>query len=134
MGKKKITNPPITCIETEIWEPNPDKSGYLRLVRHKTFKEVFEETKQFLIERDIWDNLDYFNLQNDKECESNPFPAWRMICCYAVVGSSEGYYVHVDIIDIDGKRIPLFIGKILSSMEYALYISNMLTKVFWDKL
>lgn len=132
----EMVDPPITCIETEIWEPIPSKPGYLREVRKKTYEEVYKETCQFLKERDIWDKLDYFYLCHDypnENYEKKPFPEWRWIACYAVVGSSEGHYIHVDIIKADNSREFLFLGKTFAGMDYALYVSNMLTKVFWDE-
>jgi len=132
----EMVDHPITCIETEIWEPNPEKPGYMREVRKKTYGEVYKEVCQFLKERGIWDNLDYFHLScncSDKNYEQRPFPVWRWIACYAVVGSSEGHYIHVDIIKSDGSRELLFLGKTFLGMDYALYVSNMLTKVFWDE-
>ena len=131
-----MIDPPIVVIETEIYEPNPEKPGWLREVRKKTLGEVYNETCQFLKERDIWDNLDYFHLDrdySDKEYSKKPFPAWKWIACYAVVGGSEGHYIHVDIITTNGEQKPLFLGKTFLGMEYALHVSNMLTKVFWDE-
>lgn len=132
----RMIDPPVTVIETEIYEPNPEKPGFLKEVRKKTFGEVYKEACQFLKERDIWDNLDYFHLSrdySDKNYENKPFPTWRWIVCYAVVGGSEGHYIHVDIFKSEGGTEQLFLGKTFLGMDYALYVSNMLTKVFWDE-
>ena len=132
----EMIDPPVTCIETEVYEPIPEKPGFVREVRKRTFGEIYKETRQFLEERDIWDSLDYFHLSRDykdDKFEDKLFPNWRWIACYAVVGGSEGHYIHVDIIDMDGKTTQLFLGKTFMGMDYALYVSNMLTKVFWDE-
>lgn len=133
--KFKMVDPPITYIDTAIYEPVPGKPRYVEEVRKKTFGEVYEEVKQFLKERDIWDNFDYFTLVDSyrKETVEQPFPVWRWIACYAVVGGNEGHFVHIDIIDQTGKNIPFCHGKTFLGMDYALYAANMLTRVFWDE-
>jgi hypothetical protein len=127
----------IKVIETDVWEENPEKKGYLRKVRNKTVKEVFDETVAFLKERDLYDELDYFSISHpwSIDAKKTDFPnPWRWIACYAVVGGSEGHYIHVDVIDTEGKREMIFIGKTFSGMDHALKVSNLLSKVFWEEI
>lgn len=127
----RLSKTPIKVIETDVWEADPEKKGYLKFVRLKSIDEVYKEATQFLKEQFLYDRLDYFNKTNDKIKE---FPKWRWIACYAVVGGSEGHYIHVDALTTEGKNVQIFLGKTFSGMDFALEVSNALTKVFWEEM
>lgn len=118
----------ISYIETKIWEPVPEKPCMVRVVRNKTIQEVYDEVVMFLKENNVFDELDYFLISNNKDAE---FPSDNWIACYAVVGGSEGHYIHVDVIGTGYKNI--FIAKSFKGFDHALTVSNMLSKVFWDE-
>lgn len=83
---------------------------------------------------EAWKMLDYFGLEYDyrRQRKGDYFPVqWKWIACYYVKGGSEGYYFHVDLIDSDGKRDLIFLGKTLSeSRSDAEVIQNALSRVF----
>jgi hypothetical protein len=130
-------------IETEVWEPNPDKPGYLRFVRMKTISEVYDELKARLKADDLLPD-EYFQISSGfrygdeyggKTPNKIPLPKnyWQIIC-FAVRGTSEGYYIHVGLILKDGQYQDLFLGKTLQEGEdglnYALQIVSAVTKAF----
>jgi hypothetical protein len=124
-------------IEVEVWEPNPDKPGYLRFVRMKTVQEVYDELKARLEADDLLPD-DYFQISSDfrysdeyrgKKLDEIPLPRhyWRIVS-FAVRGSSEGYYVHIGTIFSSGKYQDLFLGKSFQGMEYALKVAAACTR------
>lgn len=90
-----VQKPPI---EIELWEPNPEKPGYLRFVRMKTYQEVFDELHARLKSENLVPD-EYFNIcsRYNERPEKMPVPSeyWRVIS-FAVKGSSEGNYIHKD--------------------------------------
>lgn len=131
----RYSKTPIKLIETDIWEKDKEVKGLLKFVRYRTINEVFKEVNQFLKEQFLYDGLDYFHIsdfQDDKK--KLDFPQWRYIACYAVVGSNEGYYIHLDAVTTNGEVVPIFIGKTFLGIDFALEVSNALTKVFWDEM
>lgn len=132
--KFEIVDPFITCIETDVYEPVPDKPGLIRWVRQRTVDEVYKDTVRFLKEQGLYDELDYFSQGGLTADKNRDFPKWNWVACYAVKGASEGYYIHLDVITADtGILVPLFTGKTFGGMDFALKVSNALTKVFWDE-
>jgi len=92
-------------IETQVWEPDEDRPGYLKLIRSKTVGEVFAEITATL-DRDEWGYVttpgwdEYFNISGDAD---RPFPQGRLVV-FPVTGGSEGHYIHVEVLDtIDEK-------------------------------
>lgn len=133
----RLSKTPIKVIETDIWVDNPEEKGLLKFVRNKTIGEVHKEVIQFLKEQFLYDRLDYFNISGMvqlMEKDKKDFPKWRCIACYAVVGSNEGHYVYVDAIAINGDVISIFAGKTFCGMDFALEVSNALTKVFYGEI
>lgn len=123
----------------DIWEPNPEKPGYLRFVRMKTVQEVFDELKARLeaenLVPDEYFHADIEHRYNNNTPEEMPIPSefWR-VACFAVKGGSEGYYFHIGVILKDGKYQDLFIGKTLregeNGINYANQVIGACTKAF----
>ena len=118
-------------IEIEIWEPNPDKPGYLRKNRVKTTREVYNELYAILNAEELID--EYFNLdieiRYNKSAVEPEFPPYKWIACYAVTGGSEGHYIHIDCInrgdspDSKPTATNVFLGKTFQGMEHAQKIA-----------
>jgi len=127
-------------IEIEVWEPNPDKPGYLRFIRMKTVQEVFDELKARLEAEDLVPD-EYFQIictefrLHDKKPKDIPFPSdyWYIIC-FATKGTSEGNMIHVGVLLPGGKYQDLFLGKTLKQgpdgLNYASQIVNACTRAF----
>src|SRR5204863_8528126 len=97
-------------VETEVWEPNPDEPGYLQLVRRKTVDEVMDELRTIVGEYPTGGE-EYFTSPLRLIADDEPeWPAGTIIV-YAVEGSSEGDYVHVDVIKHDGQRVAVLPAK-----------------------
>lgn len=95
----------------------------------KTIAQVFDELVDILKKDGIYKDIEYFVYINKEGKEL--FPRFRWVACYAVEGGNEGHYVHVDVIDIEGKRDLLYVGKTFDGIEHALKLSNVLTKAFY---
>jgi hypothetical protein len=55
---------------------------------------------------------------------------YHWLACYYVTGGSEGYYFHVDLIDADGKREMLFLGKtLIERRQLAAEITGALSSI-----
>ena len=83
---------------------------------------------------EAWEMLDYFGLEYEyrRQHEGDYFPtSWHWIAVYYVKGGSEGFYFHVDLIDNDGERKLIFLGKTLSEdRSDAEMVQNALSRVF----
>jgi hypothetical protein len=100
-------------IDTEIWESDPEKPGYLRYVKQMSVGDVFNRLKEYLSHYapDWKDVLDYLHVDSDITCRDkgldDDFPKYDgYMKCYLVTGSSEGHYIHVDV---NNKLV--FLGK-----------------------
>ena len=107
--------------DPEIWEPNPDKPGYLQFVKTRTVGELFDYCKAALEPSGILDQLEYFDLMWRKKADE-PLPLrikWLVV--FVVKGGSEGHYIHIEAItdNDDVKRTHdrelLILGKSLSN-------------------
>ena len=117
----------MNLIETDIWVPNPEQTGFLKFERNKTYGEVYEELVQFLKEQGVYDELDYLSNHMDKEAV---FGEYRWIACFAVKGGSEGHFIHIETISDTGREL-IFLGKTFSGLEHAMKISNLCTQAFY---
>jgi len=118
------------AIELEIWEPNPDRPGYLRFVRMKTVQEVFDELESRL-EADGLLPDEYFVISPEYDrCPEMEIPDdWWRIACFANRGASEGYYIRIGVIRAGGKYVTLCLGKTWD-LELALKIAARCTEYF----
>jgi len=111
-----------------------DEDGYVHTMRTKTIQEVYDELVARL---KFEDNLpdEYFSLSvairyNDigDRCgtglhKDDEWPEYHWIACYPVTGNSEGHYIHVDIIDKDGRATNIFLAKTFHGFERAAEIA-----------
>jgi hypothetical protein len=131
--------PPPGFIEAHVWEPEYKdgiKTGYSKLVRMKTLKEVFKELYAELDvlicdkcgherkRRKTYAKPDYGG-DKCKECEGeyeslldeyfhgpdSEFATvpknYRWVACYAVTGGNEGHYIHVEYLaEVKKIKIP----------------------------
>lgn len=128
----------MKMIETCIYEPIPDKPGYVRNVGARKAKEVFEELEKALQEANLLPN-EYFLLDTEFDNEKALFPEMVDVIAYANWGSSEGIYLDVYVFGYDGqhdktKRFHFATGKTLSedsdSFDRMQYIAGYIYKLF----
>ena len=86
----------MSRIETEIWESNPNKPGYVRYVGQRMISKVFDELTDFLAEHKLTPD-EYFLLNHDLDKDSK-LPKVLDVRCYAQWGGSEGIYLEVDFL------------------------------------
>ena len=107
--------------DPEIWEPDPEKPGYLKFKATRTLKELFDYCKEALTPSGILDQLEYFDLMWRKKAD-DPLPRrikWLVV--FVVKGGSEGHYIHIEAIleNNDPHRAQdrelLILGKSLSN-------------------
>jgi len=83
----------------------------------------------------LCDCLDYFDQATSYTAKGAKRRAlwpvsYHWLVCYYVAGGSEGYYFHVDMIDADGKREMLFLGKtLIERRELAAEITGALSSI-----
>ena len=101
-------------IEIQKHEPHPEKKGYLIHTGNISIKEVYKQLKERLEKEDLLPE-EYFSISCDHHYKENAtFPNdYKWIACYAVTGSSEGYYTHIDV--LVPREVPGQIGMILES-------------------
>lgn len=87
---QKATQEPI---QLEIWKKHPEKEGYLMYDRSKTYGEVREELRERLEAEGMIDE----GLSTTVKPEIRVPHPYRWIACFAVTGTNEGHYVHVEI-------------------------------------
>jgi hypothetical protein len=124
-------------IEVEVWEPNPEKPGYLKQVGTRTIEEVFEQVKA-RIPKDLMDHMDYF-MYSSRDGK-NEMPCGRWISAYPVIGDNEGHYVHVDVIAIyDPKtgqqtkeREHIYTAKTFDGFDTAAEFATLISRMFND--
>lgn len=90
-------------IDTDIWESDPEKPGYLRYVKQMSVGDVFNRLKEYLTHYvpDWKDVLDYIHVDSDimyrDKGLKDDFPKYDgYLKCYLVTGSSEGHYIHIE--------------------------------------
>jgi hypothetical protein len=124
----------------EDWAPLVEKAtgeetGYVRRVKGRPLSEICEKLSEGLESAGL--RIDeYFGISADAEC-SHKLETWPEgvveIMVYAVVGGSEGHYVHVDVLIRQDwgrpNRIGMFTAKTFLGMEHALRLSNELTRM-----
>lgn len=103
-------------IDINIWEPMPDKPGYVRDLGPRSRKAIFEELEDRLIAASALPE-EYFGLA----ALSNPstaFPEHHWIACFPVTGDSEGHYIHVEAINHNSREL-VFLGKTFQGFDFA---------------
>lgn len=108
---------PVT-VQTQVWTPNPERPGYLRLERTRTVREVYDDLRAIVGEYP-YGGEEYFSV-SPITAGLLPWPEGRIVV-FAVNGSSEGDYVHVEVQDVAyaGKRTQLMLAKTLDSRDAA---------------
>lgn len=125
---------PMETIEIEIWVPDLQNPRYVKMERRRTIGEIYEDIKQALKEQNVWELLDYFDVDYDirakDEGASQLFPEFRWVSVFTVRGDSEGFYFHIEVIDGAMRKL-VYLGKTLSeNIEDALKINNVLIRLF----
>lgn len=101
-------------IETEIWEPNPERKGWLRFIKTRKMGEVFDELLEILKENEMLPG-EYFMMANGFD-EDVDMPKDISIATVTKWGSNEGIYIDV-YIETDRERIRFATGKDLGETE-----------------
>ena len=101
-------------IETEIWEENPEKKGYVRFVECRKVYDVFKDLYASMKENNMMPD-EYFNL-NYRFDEDSVMPRDPIFAVNTMWGSNEGVYIDVEMI-AGGERIRFATGKTLGETE-----------------
>jgi hypothetical protein len=104
----------VESIDTAIWEPG--ENGYLKLVRRKTVREVYDELRAAVGEYPEGGE-EYF-IVTSWQCYGDGGADWPdgRIVVYSVNGSSEGDYVHVEVAR-ERERYPLLLAKTFAGRD-----------------
>ena len=116
-----------TTIETQVWEPDTERPGYLRLVRVKTVDQVYAEIRAALGEDfppGCTEGLGVFPTVE----RGTPWPEGR-IAVFVVTGGSEGHYTHVEVRTLDGESHLLLLGKTFDGFDAAWGFAKRLARL-----
>lgn len=96
-------------VEPHVWEPDPDRPGYLRFVRSKTIREVLDEIVDITgpYPEGCGEGLGIYPGLYDVDFT---WPREGRLVVFSVNGSSEGDWVHVQVQD-NGRFTGLLLGK-----------------------
>lgn len=121
-------------VETQVWEPDTERPGYLRLVRPKTVREVYEELLAIVGTRSDYGNSvdvqgaeEYFSV-SIAAGEDGPWPDGRVVV-FAVTGGSEGHYTHVEVLDCERQHHCLILGKTFQGFDAAWDLAKRLARI-----
>lgn len=125
-------------IEIEVWKPNPDAKypGTVVIDYRRKIQDVLDELNARLpLEGVDFDEYGFTNMTkyqdpaymeegaNKYRQYSLPWPDYRRNVVYPVTGGSEGHYVHIGSISMDGKLTTIGLCKTFRGWEYACRIS-----------
>lgn len=125
-------------INTEIWEPVPEKPGYVQAVGQRKTEDVFRELLEFLQKEKLMPE-EYFLMSAGFAQRYPLFPKTDDFRCYAQWGASEGIYLEVELLVRNegvGKMeaIPFATGKTLDESpegyDRMQYIAGRIYRVF----
>jgi hypothetical protein len=132
--------------ENEKWIADPEKGRpYLKFDRMATYKEMLKAVSDHLARTPcttyedegytLYSLMDYLSATpsyygNDE----TEIPRFKWLACWAIPGANEGYYIHVETIDNEGKRTLILLGKILvGPFDVALEIANEIAKFLYQE-
>lgn len=101
-------------IETEIWEPVPEKPYQVRFVKTRTVYEVFKELEAAMKANDMMPD-EYFSLSYRLD-EKSAIPRDARFFAYAQWGGNEGVYLEVEMVSECGMQ-HFATGKTLGETE-----------------
>ena len=121
-------------IDPEVWicDPEPSREGFLKRTRRKSIGEVYDQVLAITGQEPEGadEGLSLFpGVDRDQ-----PWPEGR-IACFAVTGSNEGDYVHVEVIrNSDRVRHAelLFLGKTFSGPDSAWTLARRLACILGE--
>jgi hypothetical protein len=122
---------PSKAVELCVWEKDLDKPGYIKKTRHKTFSEVYTEFDSVV--KPYIDEYCSPAFESDVRGRNMyPIPPCSRIACWAVPGSNEGDYVHIDLIMLgNGERTPFAIIKTFNGNDYAWELAKFCANLLW---
>lgn len=114
--------PTFKPIDIGVFEPVPGEERLLKYVRNRTVVEVYEDLCKRLKDEGCFPD-EYFGIMRDSRYSTNEeFPQYHWIACFPVTGASEGYYIHVEVINGNARRL-LFLGKTLQDFDFAAKVA-----------
>lgn len=102
-------------IETEIWEENPEKKGFLKFVDTRKVYDVFKELEENMEKAGMMPD-EYFLLSHRFD-KNDKMPRDASITTKVRWGSNEGVYIDVDITAFEGGTVHFATGKTLGETE-----------------
>lgn len=121
---------PDPTIDTEVWEPDADRPGFLRRVRTKTIAEVFDELRAALPldEYGCMDGCNEYLSVPLTTASTQPWPEGR-IAVFPVTGGNEGHYTHVEVIHHTHGSTLVILGKTFDGWDNAWDFAKRVARV-----
>ena len=129
----------LAPIELEVWKPNPDKPGYCMFDRMATVGDVYDRCVEALDQAGLEDDIEGLTIMHPYG-RLDDWPRSWFVACFAVRGSSEGHYIHVEATaltlgeyrhQVDERRLVL-LCKTFSGLDRATAVAAALTSAFYD--
>ncbi|NCA72563.1 MAG: hypothetical protein EOM91_21390 [Sphingobacteriia bacterium] len=135
----QATDQTLPPIELELWKPNPDKPGYCMFERMATVGEVRDRCIEALDQAGLEEDIEGLSIMQPYS-RLDDWPRSRFVACFAVRGSSEGHYVHVEAVALTlgeyrnqtNERRLVLLCKTFSGVDRALAVAAALTRAFYD--
>jgi hypothetical protein len=110
-----------------VWRPDPERPGYLRHVRERTVGEVYDDLRTTIGESPDGGE-EYFSLMSGPR--DRPWPTTGRVAVFSVPGTSEGDYVHVEVLHEDRSRDLVILAKTFAgrdaSWDFARRLADLL--------
>lgn len=102
-------------IETEIWESDPERKGFLHFVKTRNVYDVFKELEESMEANGMMPD-EYFLLSHRFDKDS-VMPRDASVSVQTRWGSNEGVYIDVDMTAFEGGTVHFATGKTLGEAE-----------------
>lgn len=128
-------------LETQRFAQDPRYPQYQVPVGQRPMSEILVEVHRALVAeectyrgetRALTDWIEYgpSPMMDEQGRYPEVFPEGRFIACFMVRGSSEGHYVHVEVLGGEPMRQPVMLIKLLAGFEVAQAVAASLTRLF----
>jgi len=103
-----------------------ESTGYCKRTRGRRIGDVVQDAYNII--RDMVDEYCHLACGVDADAEWPEDVHW--VAVYPVTGGSEGHYVHVDLVNNDGHRTMIMLGKTFQGMDHAMALCAKLIAAF----
>lgn len=122
-------------VATEVWRKDPDRPGYLKLLCRRSVQEVYDDLRTIVGEYPHGGE-EYFSVVRNADgllLRDWPHRPGSRLAVFAVNGSSEGDYVHVEVHDGSGGRELVLLAKTFEGRDAAWQFARCLADLLEER-